>query len=238
MTRPPETERPCFLYFLYDGADRLLYVGMTDDVEVRMRAHEATKEWWREVDHRWVVTYPSRATCAAAEALTIHALRPAYNVQIPDGGRCAVLSARSTSEVPSPVHAVVEIDEQRQRADRAVRRVEQLEQQLERQRQRVEVLDRKQRELLSEMRRGHTELHHLIWAVMTDVTDGYAYARREVLDAGLRQIRGRSWEIANGQPLTQLRDLEVFPWRQWRRDARSRLATGDAAEARSGCGWE
>ncbi|MBC7632977.1 hypothetical protein [Aeromicrobium sp.] len=123
---------PCHLYHLYDVAGRLLYVGMTGDVDARMEQHEKAQAWWPLVDRRWVVTYPSRGACAAAEALTIHLLRPPHNVAVPDATRCAALTERSGTEIPAAVDVVVEVDEQRRRADRAEARVAQLERALER----------------------------------------------------------------------------------------------------------
>lgn len=105
--------RPCHLYHLYDAAGALIYVGMTDDVDRRMRDHETTKTWWVRVTSTWVVTYPSRAACAAAEALAIHLLRPRYNIEVPGGARCDVLAGRVSEDLRPDVAAVVEIDELR-----------------------------------------------------------------------------------------------------------------------------
>lgn len=105
--------RPCHLYHVYDAAGALIYVGMTDDVDRRMRDHELTKTWWVEVASTWVLTYPSRAACAAAEALAIHLLRPRYNIEVPGGERCDVLAGRVSEDLRPDVASVVEVDELR-----------------------------------------------------------------------------------------------------------------------------
>ena len=152
---------PCHLYHLYDASGRLLYVGMTGDVDARMEQHAKAQTWWPLVDHRWVVTYPSRSACAAAEALTIHLLRPTHNLAVPAATRCAGLAARSGTEIPAAVDVVVAVDEQRRRAERAEAKVRQLEAAVERIDRRVKMKDRKLRDVMNEIRRGHRELHAL-----------------------------------------------------------------------------
>lgn len=213
MTGAVAQASPCYLYYLYDVVGRLVYIGMTDDLEARYRQHAGTKEWWPEVHHRWVVSYPSRATCTAGEALAIHALRPPYNVMVPDGARCATLAHRADSQRHAEVDLVAEIDAQRARADDAERRVRQLEQPAGRGKQRVARRDLVIRELTNEMRRGHTELHHLIREMgwLLPAADG---GKVEVLHEGLRQIRRRSWEVVRGQSLSALRPLKIRSWTQ------------------------
>src|SRR5690606_28443520 len=45
----PETA----VYRIYNAADELLYVGITNDLYVRWTDHKATKPWWRQEAHRY-----------------------------------------------------------------------------------------------------------------------------------------------------------------------------------------
>lgn len=190
---------PCHLYHLYDAAGQLLYVGMTGDVEARLRSHEGSKPWWAEVDHRWVVTYPSRAACAAAEALAIHLLRPPYNTVVATAARCVVLAGRAAVEDLPPVDVVVEVEEQRRRAVRAERRVKLLERAVGRLERRITVRDSKLHDLTCEIRRGHPELHQIL-----NLHSGAAAALDNYRDlhVALRQMRGRMSDIISGRPLS------------------------------------
>lgn len=102
--------RACHLYHLYDVDNELLYVGVTDDVAARMRQHAAAKSWWSEVAREWVVTYPDRVSCEAAEALAIYALRPVHNLAVPSAQRVGVMTDRAMEKRPLPVEAVVTIE--------------------------------------------------------------------------------------------------------------------------------
>ena len=227
----------CYLYHLYDVADRLLYVGMTSYVDARMRQHAATQVWWAEVDHRWVVAYPSRGARAAAEALTIHLLWPPYNFTVPGASRCADLTARSTDEIPAAIDVVVEVDEQRQRADRAGRRVEQLERALGRAERRVDDRNRKLRDLMNEIRRGHTELHIVINDLMAGPLTSSWRTRGEAVHGGLRRIRGQSWDIVQNRPLSAPQDLVALMRAQVIAGSSDRPRRVPAAIT-DGCGWE
>lgn len=67
---------PAAVYRLYDGEDRLLYVGVTHNLEERFRTHKRTKLWWLDVarsEHTWM---SSRAEAEKAEALAIETEKP------------------------------------------------------------------------------------------------------------------------------------------------------------------
>lgn len=95
------TAVPTALYRFHGETDRLLYVGVTDDLKSRMAAHEAQKTWWADVRRTTVEWYPTRQEALAAEATAIRAERPVHNIQhaasAPSGSRDAI-SARGRAE--------------------------------------------------------------------------------------------------------------------------------------------
>jgi len=66
------------LYRIYGERGSLLYVGMTDEYERRMRNH-SEKWWWREVRRIDTTDFKSRAEAKAAETRAIKSERPLYN---------------------------------------------------------------------------------------------------------------------------------------------------------------
>lgn len=86
---------PCYLYRLYNRADQLLYVGITNDPQRRLREHSRTKPWWPQVDLRTVLIYQydCREDACDLEALAIETERPLYNV-VHSGGAVRPLSHR------------------------------------------------------------------------------------------------------------------------------------------------
>lgn len=72
---------PHAVYRLFDGADDLLYVGMSYDPELRWKSLAATKPWWPKVERKtveWVGDFP---TTRDVEASAIKDERPRYNFQ-------------------------------------------------------------------------------------------------------------------------------------------------------------
>lgn len=74
-------ELPTALYRLFAEHDRLLYIGITDDLKARMAAHAAQKTWWGDVVRTTVDWLPTRQEALLAEAAAIRAERPVHNVQ-------------------------------------------------------------------------------------------------------------------------------------------------------------
>lgn len=73
----PETA----VYRIYDAADRLLYVGITNDLVIRWIGHRADRGWWRSEAHRYDVRwYHSRDVAAAEEKRAILSEHPKYNM--------------------------------------------------------------------------------------------------------------------------------------------------------------
>jgi len=92
------------IYRAYDGADRLLYVGSSVDIDARLRQHEsAFPAWWafqRRID---VQTFSTEEQAREAEARAIAAEHPRWNVtgrspDHPDGfaGNAASMSWLAT----------------------------------------------------------------------------------------------------------------------------------------------
>lgn len=71
-----------YLYRLYSDDGRLLYVGMTYDVEQRLGQHYSTKPWqqMREVYRLTVQEYPTRQAVVEAEHRAIAAENPLWNI--------------------------------------------------------------------------------------------------------------------------------------------------------------
>ncbi|MGW1949993.1 GIY-YIG nuclease family protein [Streptomyces sp. NPDC001940] len=72
------------LYRLFDEVGALLYVGITNDLEVRWSYHARQKAWWPEVHRRTVEWKTTRAEAETAEAAAIGREVPRWNVIRPD----------------------------------------------------------------------------------------------------------------------------------------------------------
>lgn len=71
---------PTYVYEAYDAEGTLLYVGITDNVTARLKAHSHGKEWWSQVDQITTESFSSRTLALAAEAERIRTRRPRYNI--------------------------------------------------------------------------------------------------------------------------------------------------------------
>lgn len=67
------------LYRLYDKSGGLLYVGITNDPDVRFAKHRADKPWWPRVVRKDVEWYDKRANALAAEEMAIKVKDPRFN---------------------------------------------------------------------------------------------------------------------------------------------------------------
>jgi predicted GIY-YIG superfamily endonuclease len=67
------------VYRFYDWSNRLLYVGVSDNLPRRLIEHEADKEWWWEVAWVKVEHWNSREEALAVEAIAIRTEKPRYN---------------------------------------------------------------------------------------------------------------------------------------------------------------
>lgn len=68
------------LYRVYDAADALLYVGITNDPAERFGAHAFRKHWWHEAVRISLEHFDSREACARAELAAIRSEQPRHNV--------------------------------------------------------------------------------------------------------------------------------------------------------------
>jgi hypothetical protein len=99
-----------FVYFASDQTGRLLYVGVTGDIFVRVSQHAVTAPWYPDMHHLRVETYPTRADAENREAEAIATLSPAHNKARPRGGRHLLRTSRLT-RTPLPPPPPVEFDD-------------------------------------------------------------------------------------------------------------------------------
>lgn len=76
---PDIESQPTAVYRLYARDGRLLYVGMTNNPDVRFANHELTKGWWKQVEEKVIEWHPDRATARLHEAAAIKGEAPAFN---------------------------------------------------------------------------------------------------------------------------------------------------------------
>lgn len=76
---------PHWLYRLFDENDRLLYVGITRNLEARLSAHE--RRFGDLFDHYTAEEYLDRKSVLNAETQAIHSEFPAFNVVHPENLR-------------------------------------------------------------------------------------------------------------------------------------------------------
>lgn len=68
------------VYRLYEASGAALYVGCSGDVHMRLRSHETSKDWWRDVARVDITLHGDKRTALDVEAGEIQRLRPAHNV--------------------------------------------------------------------------------------------------------------------------------------------------------------
>jgi predicted GIY-YIG superfamily endonuclease len=67
------------LYRFRDLGESLLYIGITNSVELRWAQHRAAKSWWKDAVIREVHYYPTRELLEAAEKAAIKREHPIHN---------------------------------------------------------------------------------------------------------------------------------------------------------------
>jgi len=67
------------LYRFYDDADRLLYVGITHDIEQRWASHARNQPWWLDVARKTVDWHPNRPVAERLEDEALRRDRPLYD---------------------------------------------------------------------------------------------------------------------------------------------------------------
>lgn len=69
------------LYRAFDADEQLLYVGITDGVDTRFKAHQKSAEWWPLMVRRDIEWFDTRRDAMRAEATAIKTEGPLYNKQ-------------------------------------------------------------------------------------------------------------------------------------------------------------
>ncbi len=72
------TDMPTTVYRLLGERNTYLYVGITSDIDKRLRSH-AEKTWWRDVRRIEVTEYPNREEASRVERQTIRDMEPLHN---------------------------------------------------------------------------------------------------------------------------------------------------------------
>lgn len=91
---------PHQLYRLFDKAGRLLYVGITWDLRIRLRAHRRRAPWWPAVATGTSEQHPDWFRAGSAERATIAEEHPIHNRS--RALRTTDRSAQSALSVPMP----------------------------------------------------------------------------------------------------------------------------------------
>lgn len=69
------------VYRLFNADGDLLYVGIANDLQARLRQHAAAKPWWPEVARHTATWLEGRISALKAEAHAIRTEDPAYNIR-------------------------------------------------------------------------------------------------------------------------------------------------------------
>lgn len=69
------------LYRYYDDTDRLLYIGISDELTGRVSGHSKGSPWMDFAVRSTITRYPSRAKAAAAEVEAIKSEQPLFNLK-------------------------------------------------------------------------------------------------------------------------------------------------------------
>lgn len=76
---PDIESQPTAVYRLYARDGRLLYVGMTNNPDVRFAYHALTRRWWQDIEEKVIEWHPDRATARQHEAAAIKGEAPVHN---------------------------------------------------------------------------------------------------------------------------------------------------------------
>lgn len=89
------------VYRVYDRHGALLYIGVTEDICMRMTAHRNDKHWWGHAARVEWDEYPSRLAALNAEGKLIQRHRPPYNKHM-NGGWHVTLTPDDSHEPGCP----------------------------------------------------------------------------------------------------------------------------------------
>lgn len=68
------------IYRFFDGSDRIIYVGISNNPRARWEGHAADKPWWTDVATREIEWFDTRKDAERAERQEISAHSPRWNV--------------------------------------------------------------------------------------------------------------------------------------------------------------
>lgn len=110
------------VYRAFDAEDRLLYVGIADDVERRIAAHQGGSGWFDHAERLVIESHVDRAAAMSAERQIITRERPLWNLQgSPDKAAAQKLvdefAASQTITIPTAeeLEALLELFDSRER---------------------------------------------------------------------------------------------------------------------------
>jgi hypothetical protein len=81
-------QRETAVYRLYDGSDRLLYVGISHNPIARWGTHSG-RSWWPDAARFMIVWHSTRRSAAKEERAAIQSESPLHNIQGTEQGRLA-----------------------------------------------------------------------------------------------------------------------------------------------------
>lgn len=80
------SDKDTVVYRIYDKNQIILYVGMTNNIKLRLKQHKQDKSWWKDKDIIEVSQLLTRNEAHIYEIYYISNLRPLYNIDFKDGG--------------------------------------------------------------------------------------------------------------------------------------------------------
>lgn len=72
---------PLVLYRFFDASDALLYIGITNQPQVRFGQHRTDKRWFKDVVRSTMQHFTTRGDLEAAEIRAIQTEKPRYNIR-------------------------------------------------------------------------------------------------------------------------------------------------------------
>jgi hypothetical protein len=75
------------IYKFYNDNQELLYVGITNNIKIRLKQHKKDKEWFGEINKIYISTKLTRNESHIYEIYYIANVKPKYNIDYINGGR-------------------------------------------------------------------------------------------------------------------------------------------------------
>jgi hypothetical protein len=90
-----------YVYFLVLATGEVGYIGVSRDVERRLKQHRRTKSWWTDVQYVYAEPRPSLDEALAMEADCIAVTNPCHNSQGRGPGQIGTIFGLFFGDVPS-----------------------------------------------------------------------------------------------------------------------------------------